>query len=566
MPRPKRTRDGEPKAAELVPDSVHFLEIFSGNGGLTKAVRRLNLKAADPIDIAAGHDVTKPTTLKQILKAIRERRIRWLHLAPPCRSYSVARRPQHRLRSRRYPGGLPNLEYNKLVIEGNACARVTARMAKACFRAGVFFTIENPKTSLIWKMPGLAALARIPNVSEFVGDQCAFGAASQKPTKWLTNAPFASILAARAPGTSEGHAHITLEGKGKDPEDGKWKAKTEIAAAYPTELCDSLANAFHPFSTAPFVDIPLVRFERNRVIDEAVPDSERKHERRQADDSAIGGLRRAGRALEHLPGWKAVGEKARHILDNVLDKNAGVFDNLVKNLGTDGATDIPEHILQEAGRELQGAFGATDSPSMLDKLLREAGDPDLEIPEWLRTFAPLGLKREIRPRGVFPIMTATERTRQQNGYPAMVPERTPFRNYAAFDENKEAAEAEFAKEIEEGFVETTPRRDELTKKYGKVVLSRIAAIVKESAGKVKCRLVHDLSRSGVNQQVKVPERVVLPRAMDILDSAARLMEKAGPEETLSGMVLDFRSAFKQLRVHPDERRFLGGVLGDVFFV
>ena len=44
------------------------------------------------------------------------------------------------------------------------------------------------------------------------------------------------------------------------------------------------------------------------------------------------------------------------------------------------------------------------------------------------------------------------------------------------------------------------------------------------------------------------------------------MANAGANDQVDLMVLDFKSAFKQLRVHPDERRFLGGKVGELFFV
>ena len=70
-------------------------------------------------------------------------------------------------------------------------------------------------------------------------------------------------------------------------------------------------------------------------------------------------------------------------------------------------------------------------------------------------------------------------------------------------------------------------------------------------------MIHDLKRSGVNAQVKTQERVILPRLTDVVDDALDLMEDQSTGQC-EFMALDFRHAFKQLAVHPDERRHLGG--------
>ena len=60
------------------------------------------------------------------------------------------------------------------------------------------------------------------------------------------------------------------------------------------------------------------------------------------------------------------------------------------------------------------------------------------------------------------------------------------------------------------------------------------------------------------------ERVVLPRATDVVIDALDLMELCGtPEVEL--FVLDFQDAFKQLTIAPEERKHLGGeALGGYF--
>ena len=108
-------------------------------------------------------------------------------------------------------------------------------------------------------------------------------------------------------------------------------------------------------------------------------------------------------------------------------------------------------------------------------------------------------------------------------------------------------------------METYSARAELEAAVGKATPSRIAALVKDTANGRKTRLIHDMSRSGVNQKVKIAERVVLPRAVDVFGSCLSLQTRHKDDnELLHFMVLDFADTFKHLKVHPPEKRFLTG--------
>jgi len=91
---------------------------------------------------------------------------------------------------------------------------------------------------------------------------------------------------------------------------------------------------------------------------------------------------------------------------------------------------------------------------------------------------------------------------------------------------------------------------------GPLELSCVGVIVKPKAGGIKVRLIHDLSRSGVKHRIRLPERVVLPRLSDVIAATTALLATRSTKVALDLLVLDFRDAFKQLHVHPDEQRFL----------
>ena len=88
-------------------------------------------------------------------------------------------------------------------------------------------------------------------------------------------------------------------------------------------------------------------------------------------------------------------------------------------------------------------------------------------------------------------------------------------------------------------------------------MSKLACIIKvRDDGTRKVRNVLDLRRSGYNEMVSLPERVVLPRLRDILDDARALARGAVAGEECYGMIADFEHAFRTLCVGPGEWRDL----------
>ena len=91
-----------------------------------------------------------------------------------------------------------------------------------------------------------------------------------------------------------------------------------------------------------------------------------------------------------------------------------------------------------------------------------------------------------------------------------------------------------------GYMVTGPSEESLRVTRDALVPSKIAVIVKlKPDGTQKVRLVHDLSRSGVNHKVHLPERVVLPRLADVMEQSLRLLRDCTDGMEVKYMVLDF---------------------------
>ena len=92
-----------------------------------------------------------------------------------------------------------------------------------------------------------------------------------------------------------------------------------------------------------------------------------------------------------------------------------------------------------------------------------------------------------------------------------------------------------------------------------MIVSRVAALIKErDDGTVKVRIIINMLPSMVNSFVRLSERIVLPRLMDVVSDlvdlvGAQVASASAATEDVDQMVLDFADAFHTIGVHPDER-------------
>ena len=103
-------------------------------------------------------------------------------------------------------------------------------IARACTKAGIWFSVENPAGSILWLMPGMLRFARMQGVRFTLFDQCCFGSAYVEPTAFLANAPWMDDMAQRSPGFPEHPRRPPLRGKVWVPAREEMLWKTELAA------------------------------------------------------------------------------------------------------------------------------------------------------------------------------------------------------------------------------------------------------------------------------------------------------------------------------------------------
>ena len=99
-------------------------ELYAGRGNLTRSLRDCGLSCFEPWDIdrARWQDLLRPAGQQYVLAAIRARRVGYVHLGPPCRSFSVLRVHRIGTRTKWWPQGDGS---DAVEVEGNLHAWFT---------------------------------------------------------------------------------------------------------------------------------------------------------------------------------------------------------------------------------------------------------------------------------------------------------------------------------------------------------------------------------------------------------------------------------------------------------
>lgn len=205
----------EQKATTEDHKCVTFAELFAGQAGLTTAVQGIcgpHVKVKDPHDELFGGDLAQDREFLEMVEEPAETAPDWKHMAPPCRTFTKARRKDKhasvkQLRSDKKPEGFGCEE----TTEANLLADRTAALGERQVEIGKWFSIENPEGSYIWELKSFKRLAKKPGVFSVLLHQCAYGAPWKKPTIILTNCPW--LRKCLKCEDVRPHEHTILEGR-----------------------------------------------------------------------------------------------------------------------------------------------------------------------------------------------------------------------------------------------------------------------------------------------------------------------------------------------------------------
>ena len=274
-----------------------------------------------------------------------------------------------------------------------------------------------------------------------------------------------------------------------------------------------------------------------------------KKARREAENEAyIGGMRNPGMSVAKLPRLRAAGKDVARLWDRFIVEHPHALQ-VAKDYGAaDCALD--QDVLKEWKAKLAELLKAKDfldvkmrdawefvSPldaKLWDAWIKFSGDPEPSLVSWIRGGAPLGMEVDVEESGIFPL---TDLEKDEIEASEEINTQLNLDNYKSFVEAPDQAKIEIDRLVDLGFCMRLSSQ-EVQDHFETGTISRLALIVKcKEDGSLKRRVIIDLLRSGGNRRCRVPERIVLPRAVDVVSSARflwdhrkELMEQAAAEK------------------------------------
>ena len=229
-----------------------FLEVFAGSARLSKSFQALGYQTIS-VDSRAHKeakilklDLLQPSSMQLVMRLLHTRRVVWVHLAPPCSTSSAARLIRRSrwdpapLRSWCHPQGLPTLSVanRTRVNTANQLYQVTADIVLECERLGIWWSVENPSSSMFWITKPMKLVHKAcPRMHTVVFDHCTYGGARAKRTAvWSSCAAIVELASLCHPSFSHVHLPWGRTANG-------WATADETA--YPRRLCSFWAAIAH---------------------------------------------------------------------------------------------------------------------------------------------------------------------------------------------------------------------------------------------------------------------------------------------------------------------------------
>ena len=228
------------------------VNLYGGEGRVAQAFAKRGYRSA-VVDLAhdSKNDVLHAVTEGDFFRLLNSQLAAFLALEPVCSSWSAARRgPPHsrmprRLRDRDHLWGLPGLPKNdrQHLLLGNKMVKQTLRFISAALANDIPGYVENPASSLLFKLTGFQRLVKSGKGFLVRCDFCQYGTPWRKPTIfffWGRGADrilLKNCCSTRGHCSATGKRHLLLDGFSD-----KGVFKTRAAQVYPRNLAESLAE------------------------------------------------------------------------------------------------------------------------------------------------------------------------------------------------------------------------------------------------------------------------------------------------------------------------------------
>ena len=295
--------------------------------------------------------------------------------------------------------------------------------------------------------------------------------------------------------------------------------------------------------------------------------------REQENEQCVGGMRGPAESVRKIPGWARVGDLLRPSLCEAVEESKDLQGALEEySAEMDGKQwaerfgPVAHDVFQPRGAQcighLSGHLRADLSQptgwrhGLLGKMVEVAGDPEVDVPNWLGGETLLGVSKEVPGRGIFPKAGPTEAQLASYEFLAGRTAWDVDSNYTSYVEHSEESRKELLRLVEEGHLEKIGTWEQVIARWPGAIGTKIATLVKAKPdGTLKVRFVVDMRRSGVNGAAHCDERIVLPRPLDAVQDILALWARAGPGEEVELLTVNIADAFLNLRITEEERGF-----------
>ena len=207
-------------------DTVDYMELFGGAGGITRVAIRRHLKGGRNFDLTAGVNLHEQREIDALMRYIQEYKPFAVVMGPPCTAFS----------SWSSYNSVHNWEaWNNSMKEGLPLARLAARVAQMQIDGNRFFICENPWGSKLWELDVWVKILAQHTVHYVYADQCAYGLKSiegsptKKPTCFVANHP--TLLKYLQRVCTANHQHVQLQGSRFRPRNQSNKVRTNMASS-----------------------------------------------------------------------------------------------------------------------------------------------------------------------------------------------------------------------------------------------------------------------------------------------------------------------------------------------
>ena len=297
-----------------------------------------------------------------------------------------------------------------------------------------------------------------------------------------------------------------------------------------------------------------------------------KEIRLQEEDGCVGGMRQPHLSNTKIPGSKITGLRLRDELLRQLSSRTTIKDFIVEATNSNMKSDNYPTELDEARSDVLKILDGNWSPSaispvrpdLLEAYVKRAGDPEHDVPRWIRTGAPFGAINPIDINSIFPAVSKE----CESHAPVYLDTPAGLTNYKSVEEDPDVASGILASMVIKGWATKYDSIKHMAESFGieeaSIPLSKLGLISKERPdGSVKHRLIWDLRRSEVNNELHQGQRIILPRFKDLVQDTLEIVQHK-TNNPVQFTVADFSDAFHLLPVNNQEIKYQSVAFGEKF--